>query len=204
MATTTVLCARARPARPRAFSASRVSPTRTSFSSSPDGKLRSTTAQTALCSKAAATKAWPSRFGPLMAMKPSPLVRLRESIDRPVTGASGTPRQMPPVAAPISPNVQSGSANLSLLLQSNLNCVVIAKRNHRGPDSLSGLVALTGDEQDIAPLKLGNCLSDSARTISDLERSRRCRQDLAANVVRPFAARIVVGDDGKVRLLHRQ
>src|SRR3977135_582967 len=117
-------------------------------------------AQAAPASSAATTKAWPSRFGPRMATKPSPLPRLRLSMEKPVTGGVPTPRHVPPVALRISPMVQSGSATSRLLFQRGSHRVVVGKGDDGRPHGLTGLVAFASDEQHIAPFEpddgLGN------------------------------------------------
>ncbi len=81
-------------------------------------------------------------------------------MEKPVTGASRAPRHAPRVALTISPKVQSGSATARLLLQRGRDRVMIGKRDHGRADGLPGLVALAGDEQNIAALELGDGLGD--------------------------------------------
>src|SRR5262245_11810208 len=186
---TLVLLARARAARPRPFKASSVSPTRTRRCSSACGKVLSTMAQTAPFSRAAATKACPSRFGPRIAKKASPGASERLSIEHPNAGIAAAPSVVPRAAFAISPRVQSGSATGRLLLQRGGHRVVVRERDHFRAHGLADLMAFAGHEQDIATLKSGDRLGDRARTVADLERSGRGRQNLTPDFGGAFAAR---------------
>src|SRR5262245_33982259 len=157
-------------------------------------------AQAAPWSRAAATKACPSRFGPRMATKPSPLASVRVSMEKPVTGVARAPREAPLVAPTISPSVQSGSATTRLLPERGGNRVVVGERDHRRADGLASLVALAGDQQNVAALEPRHRVGDGRGTIADLDSARRGGQDLAADRGRAFATWIVVGDNGEVCL----
>src|SRR5262245_35666858 len=202
-AITLVLLARARAARPRPFKASSVSPTRTRRCSSACGKVLSTMAQAAPFSRAPATKACPSRFGPRIATKASAGASERLSIEQPNAGVAAAPSVVPRAAFAISPRVQSGSATGRLLLQRRGHCVMVREGDHFRAHGLAGLVAFAGHEQDIAALKTGNCLGNRSRTVADLERSGRVRQNLTPDFRGAFAARIVVGDNGAIGFRHR-
>src|SRR5262245_8039897 len=200
---TLVLLGRSRAARPRAFTASSVSPTRTRRCSSAFGKMLSTMAQAAPYSIAAATNACPSRFGPRIATKASPGASERLSIEQPNTGVAAAPSVVPRAAFAISPRVQSGSATGRLLLQRGGDRVVVRERDHFRANGLAGLMAFAGHEQDIAALKSGNRLGNRSGTVADLERSRRGRQNLTPDIGGAFGARIVVGDNGAIGFSHR-
>src|SRR5262245_11965321 len=193
-AITLVVLARSRAAWPRPFKASSVSPTRTRRCSSACGKVLSTMAQAAPFSRAAATKSCPSRFGPRIATKASPEASERLSMEQPDTGAAALPGVVPRAAFAISPRVQSGSATGRLLLQRGGHRVVVRERDHFRADGLAGLMAFAGHEQHIATLKSGNRLGDRARTVADLVRSGRLRQNLTPDLGRAFAAWVIVGD----------
>src|SRR4029078_6689383 len=139
-----------------------------------------------------------------MATKPSPLPRLRVSREKPVTGVSRAPRHAPLVAATISPKVQSGSATARLLLQSGRDRVMIRERYHGRADGLARLVALAGHQQNIASAQSCDRVADGRSPVGDLDGAGRTGQDFAANGGGALAARIVVGDDGDVRLGGRQ
>src|SRR5262245_61371942 len=200
---TLVLLARSRAARPRPFKASSVSPTRTRRCSSACGNVLSTMAQAAPFSRAAATKACPSRFGPRIATKASPRASERLSMEQPDTGVAAAPSVVPGAAFAISPRVQSGSATGRLLLQRGGHRVMVRERDHLRADGLAGLVPLAGHEQDIAALKSANRLGDRRCTVADLVRSGGGHQNLAPDLGGVFAARIVVGDNGAIGFRHR-
>src|SRR5262249_30903670 len=164
------------------------------------GKLPSTMAQAAPPSRAAATKACPSRFGPRMATKTSPGASERLSIEQPDTGIAAAPSVVPDAALAISPRVQSGSATGRLLLPRGGHGFMFRERDHFRAPGLAGLVSLASHEQDIAALKSGDRLGDRRGPVADLERAGRVRQNLAPDRGRVFAARIVVGDDGAIGL----
>src|SRR5262249_29637866 len=152
---------------------------------------------------AASTKLWPSRLGPRMATKPSPLPRFLESIERPVTGLDVSPRLEPLVALTISPIVQSGSAMSCLFLQCHNHRLMVGEGDDRGPDRLAGLVALPGDEQHVAFGKQGDRFGDGGCAVADLGGATRSCKNLTANLGGVLAARIVVGDDGEIGFLNR-
>src|SRR5680860_985171 len=147
-----------------------------------------------------AAKACPSRLGPRMATNASPRTRLRVSMEKPVTGVPGAPRQVPRVALTIAPMVHSGSATLRLLLQRGFNRVMVGKGDHGRPYGLTRLMALARHEEHIAPLEPADGLGDRERAVADLDGAGCSSQYFAADCGRIFAARIVVGDDGKIGL----
>src|SRR5262245_59544740 len=160
-------------------------------------------AQAAPFSRAAATKACPSRFGPRIATKTSPGASERLSMEQPETGVAAAPSVVPGAAFAISPRVQSGSATGRLLLQRGGHSVMIRERNHFRAHGLAGLRSLARHEQDIAALKSADRLGDRRCTVADLERSGRIRQNLAPDLGGVLTARIVVGDDGAIGLRNR-
>src|SRR6476660_4598900 len=203
-AITTASLARARETAPRSFSASSVSATRISRFS-PRGALKpgSTMAQEAPWDSAASTKRCPSRFNPRSAMKASSGARLRLSMETPLTGVLGASALLPRTAFTISPIVHSGLGTLCSSLQRGIDRVMIRIRNDGAFDDLSSLVALAGNQQDLSLLEIGDGLGHGGGTAGNFDCPWRRRQDLAANLRRFFAPRIVVGNDGDVCLIHR-
>ena len=78
---------------------------------------------------------------------------------------------------------------------------MIAERQHAIADDLAGLVALAGDQQCVARLQARDRGTDRLGAIADLAGAFRGRQDRRANGGGIFAARIVVGDDDRVRVV---
>src|SRR5215831_3175026 len=203
-AITTASLARARPAMPRSFSACDVSEARISRFS-PRGALKScsTMAHEAPCDRAASTKRCPSRFSPRSATKASSGARLRLSMETPLTGVVDGSALLPCTDFTISPTVHRNLGTLSPSFQCGFNRVVVRIGNDGALDDLSRLVSLAGNQQHIPLLQIGDRLRHSGRTPGNLDSAGRRSQYLPADVGGLLAPRIVVGDDGKVRSIHR-
>src|SRR5687768_12239041 len=111
-----------------------------------------------------------------MAAKMSPLATLRLSIETPVNGTETAPRNSPPVAAMSSSVVHSSrSAMIVLAGDGRSDRIVIAEGQHLAADRLAGLVALAGDEQDIAFFQGIDRGADGERAVADVDAAGTCR-----------------------------
>src|SRR5439155_391462 len=117
----------------------------------------------------------------------------RVSMETPVA-ANGLPTSLPPVAAAISSEVQSGSAMDQLQRLGGLADVV--EGMHGGADDLALLVALAGHHQDVALAQHRSRGADRLAAVADLACALRPRQHLGADRGGLLGAGIVVGDDG--------
>src|SRR6185369_17419394 len=69
---------------------------------------------------------------------------------------------------------------------------------HGAADDLAALMALAGDDEDVARPKRGDGLEDRIAARADFGRTRTRRHDLAPDCGGVLAARVVVSDDGTV------
>src|SRR6476469_5277163 len=159
-------------------------------------------AQEAPCDSAASTNSCPSRFSPRSAMKASSGARLRLSMETPLTFVLDGSEHLPCTAFTISPTVHSGLGTVSFPLQRSVDRIVVRIRNDGAFDNLSRLVSFAGNQQDIPAFQPGDGFSHGDRAAGDLDGARRRRQNFAANALRLFAPRIVVGYDGDIGSLH--
>ena len=164
---------RARAARPIPSSARRGSSTRSNAPLEPEplrAYLRETMAAAAPALNAAGTNSWPSRAS-FRATNTSPGSRLRVSMEKPVTRSAGAPSASPCVAATRSSHCHSGSAIDGRLRQRGPHRLVIREGQDGGADDLPGLVALAGDEQQIAVAEQSRAGADGLGAVADLARA---------------------------------
>src|SRR5436190_6214165 len=143
---------------------------------------------------AAGTNSWPSRAS-LRATNTSPGSRLRESMENPVTRSAGAPSASPCAAATKSSHCHSGSAIDGCLREGGPYRFVIREGQDARADDLPGLVALAGDQQQVAVAEQARAGADGLGAVADLPRAGSTRQDLGTDGLGPLAAGVVVGDD---------
>ena len=102
-------------------------------------------------------------------------------------------RDVPPVAAAISSAVHS-----ALMPAHSRATSASSNGSTRSPMIWPGLVALAGDQDDVAGAGDADRFGDRFAPAADLGRARRAGHDRGADRRRILAARIVVGDDHQV------
>src|SRR5260370_20832616 len=118
-------------------------------------------------------------------------------MDTPSATKAG-PVWRPPTAAAISAEVHSGSATTAPLGERQAGRRRVVERMDHAGDVLTLLVALAGDDENVAIVQQARGGSDRLAPPRDLPETGRPRHDLGANTLGSFAARIVVGDDGDI------
>ena len=168
---------RARAARPIPSSARRGSSTRSKAPLGPEPRgayRRETMAAAAPALNAAGTNSWPSRAS-FRATNTSPGSRLRVSMEKPVTRSAGAPSASPCAAATRSSHCHSGSAIDGCLREGGPHRFVIREGQDGRADDLPGLVALAGDQQQIAVAEQARAGADGLGAVADLARAGSSR-----------------------------
>src|SRR5439155_6701147 len=135
--------------------------------------------------------------------KTSPGALERLSIDTPLIGPHGSPRNSPAVAATTSSTVhRSLSATIDLAPDRGADGIVVAKRYGRLADRLAAFVAFAGHQQNVALRQRLDGHADGACPVAGIDSVRAAGKHLGADAARILAPRIVVrhiGDIGKLR-----
>ena len=161
----------------------------------PSGRAADHAPRRALASNAARTKSWPSRLSPFSATNRSPSLRVRVSMESPLTAKRAL--AWPRVAASASACGPQVMPRALPTRQRGLHrLVAVGERMHLAVDILAGLMALARQHQHIARLQCGDRRRGWPRARSPISRAPGAAARISlADGGGIFAAGIVVGDD---------